>query len=346
VEHVKIRNFDLSGNSTFVISEIGNNHDQSLEKAKKLIQLSRECGANAVKFQTFVGKDICTTNQPAKDYQFEPANRHEFWHEYLDTIMLPFEWYDELIALTHQLGMAFISTPCSIERARFLKEKGADALKIASMDNNHVPFLRDLSKLGLPLIISTGMAKLSQITLAMDALGFPEKEDIAILHCVSEYPTAPEKIQLRRIQQLQAMFGGVVGFSDHSIKNYSAFASIAYGAKIIEKHFTDSRAQKGPDHFFAQQPEDFKDLVDGIREIEKAIHEPIRVRKDLATKPKMQRTLHFSRPLKAGHVITAQDVEIKRPSGGLEPLFYDVVVGMQLKKDVSGISPVTWTHLK
>jgi len=343
---MKIYNFNINRNSKcFIVAEIANNHGRNKGRAEQLIKLAAEKGANAVKFQTFLGKDIVSEKQLSSDYDYAPAQKYKYWHQYLDTIAMPFEWYPELIELTHKLGIAFSATPCSIERAKFLVDVGADSLKIASMDNNNIPFLRKVRRLGIATIISGGMIDDKNFESALSALGYPQKKDLAVLHCVSNYPTKPEDMNLLRIKKLQEKYDLPIGFSDHSISNYGAFASVAMGAKIIEKHFTLDRNLEGPDHSFSLCPQELGDLVDGVREIEAALSvSPVRADRHCADR--MYRSIRYVKDLEKGTIIKEEHLEIKRPPDGLEPKYYDDVLGKILIKDVQAFNPVRWEDFR
>jgi N-acetylneuraminate synthase/N,N'-diacetyllegionaminate synthase len=343
---MRIGNFIVGeGAPCFIIAEIANNHDKRKEQAKELIHIAAKAGAQAVKFQTFSGLDIASAGQLSTDYNWPPAHKYKYWYQYLDTISLPFEWYPELVDLTRHLGMAFIGTPCSIERAHFLVEVGADALKIASMDNNNIPFLEAVGTLQLPVIISTGMAYDDEVEEALSVLGHPNKSNIALLHCISNYPTKPQDMRLGTIKRLQSKYPIPIGFSDHALHNYGSFAAVALGAKIIEKHVTISRKLEGPDHFFSLAPGELKDLIDGIREIELGLTE-CSIRPDENAQHSMYRSIHFAVNVTKGTVLTEKHLEIKRPAVGLEPRYFWDVVGKRAARNKKAFESVTWDVLE
>ncbi len=343
---MKIGNFIIEEESPcFIIAEISNNHDQKKEQAIRLIHIAAETGSQAVKFQTFSGLDIASKGQLSTDYNWPQAHRYKYWYEFLDSIMLPFEWYPELVDLTHRLGMAFISTPCSRERVRFLVDIGADALKIASMDNTNLPFLEIVGTLDLPVIISTGMAEDDEIDEAVSVLGYPNRKDIAILHCISNYPTQPQDMCLFRIEYLKSKYSIPVGFSDHSLCNYGAFASVALGSKIVEKHITIDRNLQGPDHFFSLEPEGLQDLVRGIRDIELGLTK-MHIRTDENARKVMYRSIHVAVDVPKGETLKEEHMEIKRPAGGLAPKHFNEVVGRKTIRDLKAFEPLLWEDLK
>lgn len=343
---MKIGNFIIKKElPCFVIAEIANNHNQKKEQAKKLIHIAAEAGVQAVKFQTFSGLDIASKGQLSTDYKCSQASKYKYWYEFLDSIMLPFEWYPELVDLTHHLGMAFIATPCSVERARFLVDIGADALKIASMDNNNIPFLEIIRTFSLPIIISTGMAQDNEINEALSVIGYPDRQDIAVLHCISNYPTEPKDMNIRKIEYLKSKYSLPIGFSDHSFRNYGTFAAIALGAKIIEKHITIDRNLEGPDHFFSLEPDDLKDLVQGIRDIEMGLTE-VSGRPDEKAGKKMYRSIHVAGDVSKGEILKEEHLEIKRPAGGLEPKYFHKIIGKKVIRDLKAFEPLRWDDLE
>lgn len=229
-----------NGNPCYIVSEIGNNHDTNIETAKALIKASYEAGADAVKFQTFKSLDIVNPNMPANAYPgWDVSDRFEYWYQFVNTLAMPYEWYDELIAYTRKLGLAFISTPASIEAAHFLADKKIDALKIASMDLNNTPFLREVDHMGLPVILSTGMSMTEEI---QEAVSVFKKSPLILLHCVSNYPLGYEDANLLNIPMLKDAFSLPVGFSNHALGYDLDITAVALGACVIEKHFTFERS--------------------------------------------------------------------------------------------------------
>ncbi|MFC2156800.1 N-acetylneuraminate synthase family protein [Acidobacteriota bacterium] len=344
-EGMNFAGIEVGGESDcYIIAEIANNHDQKKAQAIQLIEIAAEAGAHAVKFQTFTGLDIVSACQPSSDYDWPPAQKYKYWYEYLNSIMLPFDWYPELIETAHRLDVAFISTPCSMERAHFLVDAGVDALKIASMDNNNLPFLEKVRGLDLPVIISSGMAEDRVLDMALNSLGYPNNPKLALLHCISLYPTPPEHLSLPSITRMRRKYSCPIGFSDHSLHNYGAFAAVVMGAKIIEKHITIDRSLPGPDHYFSLLPEELADLVKGVREIEAGLTVESE-RPDKKSGESMYRSIHVTCDLPKGSIIEEKHLEIKRPAGGIEPGDYNRVVGKTLNQDKKSFDVLTWDDL-
>lgn len=332
----------------FIIGEIGMNHDGSKEKAKELIQMAAEAGVQAVKFQTFKALDIINPTLPADYDKDEPVPDHfKFFYEYIAQFELRYEWHDELISFAHDKGLIFLSTPCSFEAIDFLASR-VPAFKVASMDLNHIPFLRKMGSQRKPVILSTGIGTYSEIEEAFYALKEGGAEDICILHCVSNYPAKPEELNIRNINTLQKLFEVPVGFSDHSTGTASSIAAVALGANIIEKHITMSRKIPGPDHYFAMEPEDLRGLVAGIREAELSLGHSSRIldQKEKEKAYTYRRSILVRRDMKQGEIIKATDLEIIRPGSGIPPVQIDNVVGLELKKDICAYTPLRWEYFK
>lgn len=346
---MKIRNRQVGGEQPcYVIAEIAQNHDGELAQAKRLIDLAAEAGADAVKLQTFRGTDICVPTQRSRDYPWPPAWKYQYWHQFLDRVMLPFRWYPELVRYAHRRGLAFIATPCSPERARFLARVGADAIKIASMDNDNLPLLRAVGRLRLPVILSTGMATLAEVEAGLRELGWPRRRDRALLHCVSNYPADPRTANLPWLATLAGAFELPIGYSDHALENHAAVAAVALGARLLEKHFTTDRSRPGPDHFFALEPDGLRDLVRGARSARAAAtrRDYHRARPDDASAARMKRSLHTARDLPKGHRLRAADLVVKRPRTGLAPRHLDELIGLRTVRAVRAHRPVTWALVK
>jgi len=343
---IKNHRFDQAS-SCFIIAEIGNNHDGKKERALELIQKAASSGAHAVKFQTFKADDIVLKNQPAPR-GFKTAKKFKSFYEFAASLAMPFDWYPSLIRKTHSLNMAFISTPCSIEAAEFLSKSGADALKIASMDVTNIPLLEKAGRLKKPVIISSGMSELYELDEALKALGYPRKNDIVLMHCLSNYPLKPQDANLAQIKALKDRYGLVVGFSDHSCQNYLAFAAVSLGAKAIEKHFTLNKKLSGPEHFFSLEPQDLKDLVEGISCIDSAVKDngSLTNRPDRDKRFIYRRSLHLACDITKGTVLEPRHIEIKRPEGGLSPKYYDAVIGKRITCNLKKYQPVTWDVFK
>lgn len=336
-----------NGNPCYIVSEIGNNHDTNIETAKALIKASYEAGADAVKFQTFKSLDIVNPNMPANAYPgWDVSDRFEYWYQFVNTLAMPYEWYDELIAYTRKLGLAFISTPASIEAAHFLADKKIDALKIASMDLNNTPFLREVDHMGLPVILSTGMSMTEEI---QEAVSVFKKSPLILLHCVSNYPLGYEDANLLNIPMLKDAFSLPVGFSNHALGYDLDITAVALGACVIEKHFTFERSNPNiAEHHFSMQPDEMKQMVEKIRLIEKAlgVYDRTMTDTELQNRKLSRRSITIKRDMQSGERIVKQDLMAVRPGTGIEPKYINDIIGKKVTRTIKAFELVHWEDLR
>jgi sialic acid synthase SpsE len=344
---LKIGNKEIGpGNPCYVVSEIGNNHNVNKEIAKRMINASFEASVDAVKFQTFKALDIVSPNVPANAYPgWDVSDKYEYWYQFVETLAMPYEWYDELIDYTRSLGLAFISTPASIEAALFLAEKKIDALKIASMDLNNIPFLQEVDKIGLPVILSTGMSTLEEIE---ETVSIFKKSPLALLHCVSNYPLKPEDANLLNIEMLKERFKIPVGFSDHALGYDLDIVAVGLGACVIEKHFTLDRSNPQiAEHHFSMQPEEMKEMVKKIRVIEKALggHNRKINENEMKNRELARRSITVMKEIKKGDVVKRRDIELIRPGTGINPVHINDVVGKRASRTLKAFEMLRWEDL-
>lgn len=332
---VEIAGKKIGDGRCYIVSEIGNNHNVNIETARKLIKASAECGADAVKFQTFRARDIVNPNVPADAYPgWDVSDKFDYWYQFVETHVMPWEWYDELIEYSRSLGLAFISTPASIEAAHFLADKKIDALKIASMDLNNTPFLREADTLGLPVILATGMSTIEEIE---EAAALFQQSPLILLHCVSNYPLDHRDANLMNIKMLKDRFTVPVGFSNHALGHDLDIAAVVLGAGMIEKHFTLDRADTSvAEHHFSMEPQEMAELVRNVRMIEKALgsYERVLSPEEIGNRENLRRSIAARHDLKAGSVIGIDDLIVVRPGTGLAPGDMDRILGKKLKTDI------------
>ena len=324
----------------FIIGEIGNNHNGNLETAKKLIDIAADAGVDAVKFQTFKGLDIVAPTVLANSYKGWDPKGFTYWYEFLDTIALSYNDHKLAFAYANEKGVIPFSTPTSPKSVEFLESIDNPIYKIASMDVTNIPLLKAVAKTGKPTIISTGMANEEEISEAIKILN---KNELVVLHCVSDYPTKPENANLKNMNFLAERFNVPVGLSDHSISNEFALASIALGGRVIEKHITyDRNASEKAEHHFALMPNELKSLVAQIRNLEKGLStkQLNRSNSELENRSNFRRGLHLNKALKQGDVIAEHDLSVVRPCLGEGPEKYDAFLGKKLAKD-----KLPWTGL-
>ncbi len=338
------------GHPCFIIAEAGVNHDGDLEKARQLIRLAREAGADAVKFQTFQTHRLVARGTATAEYQKQNLGRDTDQASMLKALELGAAEFRELFDLGRHIGIPVFSTPDEELSARLLVDLDPPAIKIGSGEVTNLPFLRLLGGLGKPLILSTGMSTLAETACAVDALEAGGASEIALLHCVSSYPAPCESLNLRAIQTMSQAFPYPVGFSDHSLGFEASLGAVALGAVLLEKHFTLDRTLPGPDHSCSLDPQQFTQYVRQIRNLEAALGNGIKLPAaiELTTRAVVRKVLVAARDLTAGTVLSEQDLLAKRSSeqAGVQPGDLEKVVGMTLTHELSADRALTWEHLR
>jgi N-acetylneuraminate synthase len=340
------RRIDFS-QPAYVIAEISANHNQSLESALKLISLAKECGADAVKIQTYTPDTMtldCNNGyfQIGEGTIWEGKNLYQLYGE----AFTPWQWHAELFTHARKVGITLFSTPFDETAVELLEKQDAPAYKIASFELVHLPLIRRVAQTGKPLIMSTGMGSLEEIAIAVETAREAGCRELALLKCTSAYPAPPEEANLRTIPHLADAFGVPAGLSDHTMGSAVAVASVCLGGCIIEKHFTQSRAVPGPDSAFSMEPAEFKAMVDNVRTAEQALG---RVSYELTEKEKASRVFRRSifvvQDIPAGGEITPENVRIIRPGHGLPPQDWERVIGRKAQKALRRGEPLTWEAL-
>ncbi|MFC1856975.1 N-acetylneuraminate synthase [Thermodesulfobacteriota bacterium] len=325
------------GQKCFIIAEAGVNHNGRLDLAIKLVDIACHAGADAVKFQTFRAERLAAPNAPKAEYQKKTTGAEESQFDMLKRLELPDAGYLELFAYCRQQGILFMSTPFDEESADMLAEIGMEIFKIPSGELTNLSFLDHVARIGRPIILSTGMATLSEVERAVDTVIEAGNRHLALLHCVSNYPADPANANLRAMNTMARAFGTPVGFSDHTSGIEVALAAIALGASIIEKHFTVDRNLPGPDHQASLEPLELTALVTGIRKIEAAMGngEKVPAVSELGTAEVARRSLVAATDLAAGSIIQKNHIAIRRPGTGLPPVMLESLVGRRLRRPVS-----------
>ncbi|OYU81529.1 MAG: N-acetylneuraminate synthase [Flavobacterium sp. BFFFF1] len=330
-----------------IIAEAGVNHNGDFELAKKLIDAAAAAQADYVKFQTFKASKLVSRNAQKADYQIKNINDGDnSQFAMLKKLELPDEWHQQLIDYADSKNIKFLSTGFDEESVDFLDRLGIDIFKIPSGEITNKPYLQHIAGKNKDIILSTGMATLQEIKDALDILieAGAQKSRIAVLHCNTEYPTPMSDVNLRAMNLIGQELGITIGYSDHTIGIEVPVAATALGARIIEKHFTLDRNMPGPDHLASLEPEELKQMVASIRNIERAISgsgikEPSESeKKNIAI---ARKSLHFRSDLSAGHIITAGDLIAIRPGTAVSPMRIDEFIGRKLKTAVAADSPLT-----
>ena len=323
----------------FIIAEAGSNHNGNLEKAKELIDVAVAAKADAVKFQIYKADSLYSRYTPEFSYL-----KGQNVYELIKDIETPREWLKELASYCEAKSIIFLATPFDFEAVDLL-DKYVPAFKIASFEIVDLELLQYAARKGKPMIISTGMANLGEIEDAINAIKSVGNDDIILLHCNSLYPTPVEVVNLKAMEAMRTAFKVPVGFSDHTLGIHIPVAAVAMGACVIEKHFTLDRTLPGPDHSFAIEPDELKEMVRCVRDVEKAKGKGIKEKSELESEEmyvKARRSIHAKVYIPKGTKITRDMLIIKRPGYGIKPKFIDIVVGREAKKDIKEDEWITW----
>lgn len=312
-----------------IIAEAGVNHNGDINIAKKLCLAAKEAGADVVKFQTWVTEKIITPNVKQADYQAENTGNTQSQFDMLKALELSYDDYREIKRYCEEIGIVFASTADEPDSLDFLVDLGIPFIKIGSGEIGNIPYLRYMGSKKMPVILSTGMGSLGDVELSIKALRDGGATDITLLHCTTSYPCPYEDVNLKAMDTLKSAFGTVVGFSDHTEGIEMAIAAVARGAKIIEKHFTLDRSMEGPDHKASTEPDEFKTMVNAIRNVEVAlgngIKSPTAAEREIS-KVVLKRIV-ARKDIAKGQFIHEDDICVKRNDVGLPANVWDLVLG-------------------
>lgn len=333
-------------NKIYIIAEAGVNHNGSIDIAKKLIDKAQESGANSVKFQTFKAEDLVSKNAGKADYQVKNTASNENQFDMLKKLELSEDDHRELIKYCEDKKIEFLSSPFDEKSALFLISLGLKTLKIPSGEITNTPFLSFLSRQKVKIILSTGMSDLAEVADAVKALGKNEN-DLTLLHCVTEYPAPYDQINLNAMQTLRNEFGFPVGYSDHTEGIEIALAAAALGATVIEKHFTLDRNMPGPDHKASLEPQELKEMVAGIRNIESAMGNGIKIPAEIEIKNMniARKSIVAKCDIKSGEELSEKYLSIKRPGSGIKPSELKHILGRKVNKNISADEVISWEDL-
>jgi sialic acid synthase SpsE len=337
------------GHPCYVIAEAGSNHNRDLATALRLIEVAADAGADAVKFQTYTAEGLYSRQTPGMSYLEEQGligERESVW-ELIKRVEIPWEWHGDLARHAAHAGITFLSTPFEEGAVDLLEEIGVPAYKIASYEVNHLPLIAHAARTGKPLLISTGMASLGDIERALDTAMTAGARDLMVMHCAVNYPPRFEDLNLRAISTLRHAFNVPVGWSDHTLGHTADVVAVALGACAVEKHFTLGRDQAGPDHPFALEPNELKEMVAAIREAEASLGSSVkRVTEAEAEMFRLgRRSLVAARDLAAGRLIARDDIAVKRPGFGIPVHEIDQVIGRHVARDLVRDEILQWDDL-
>ena len=348
-KRIKIADYVIGeGKSCFIIAEAGVNHNGDVNLARKLVDAAGDAGADAVKFQTFTAEAIVTKGAEKAPYQKEVTDAGESQYDMLKKLELSAEAHRELKDYAEKHGIILLSTPYDSYSVDFLAELGVAAFKVSSADITNLPLLAHIASRKLPVILSTGMATLEEIEDALVTLKKNGCNDIVLLHCVFNYPARIEDVNLRVMATLEKAFSLPVGYSDHTMGIEVSLAAVALGARIIEKHFTLDRKLPGPDHHASLEPGELKEMVAGIRNIEKAMGSPVKRISAAEEQNRMvcRRSIVAARDIPEGTVITGDMLAAKRPGTGIAPGNLEKIIGTKAIRHIKKDELLNWDSVR
>lgn len=334
-------------NKVFIIAELSANHGGKIEVAKETIRAARKAGADAIKLQTYTA-DTITLDSDKPDFIIEGT----IWegrklHDLYKEAYLPWEWHEELFQTAREEGFVCFSSPFDLSAVDFLEKLNTPMYKIASFEITDIPLIRYAASKGKPMIISTGIASFEDIELAVSACREEGNEDVTILKCTSAYPATLEDANLLTMQQIAKDFKVKVGLSDHTLGITAPVVATALGASVIEKHFILDKSIGGPDASFSLDVNEFSSMVDAVRKAEKALGEATYNLKDSQVKNKQfARSLYVAQDMKAGDVVTLENVRSVRPGFGLHPKHLHDILGKEVLCDLIKGTPFSLDYLK
>lgn len=321
--------------SVYIIAEAGVNHNGSIDIAKKLVKAAKQAGVDCVKFQTYITENLVTTTAKKADYQIHNTQNEDTQYSMLKKLELSFDEFRELKRYCGEMNIDFISTPFDLDSIDFLESLEMKFWKIPSGEITNFPYLKKIANTKLPVILSTGMSSIEEVSSAVDVLKKNGCPDISILHCTTEYPTPVEECNLNAVRTLKEVYGVRVGYSDHTDSILIPAAAVAVGAEIIEKHFTLDKSMEGPDHKASLEPKQLKEMVRNIRVIECALGDGVK-RPSQSEIPNIaiaRKSIVAKERICKGEVFTEENLAVKRPGTGINPMNWEYVIGKIATKD-------------
>lgn len=335
------------GVPAYIIAEMSANHAGSIERALEMIHVAKEAGADCVKIQTYT-PDTMTIDCHNEYFNIEKGTwEGENLYSLYQKAYTPWEWHKQLRDEAAKVGIDFLSTPFDNTSVDFLEELGMSFYKIASFELVDIPLLEYIASKNKPIIMSTGMGSIEEITEAVEAIYSTGNRQLALMKCSSAYPAKSEEMNLSTICDMKKRFDIPVGLSDHSMGAFSAATAVALGANIIEKHFCISRAIKNPDSTFSMEPDEFRDMVEQVREVEKAMGKvSYGVSKQEETNACFRRSLFVVKDIAAGERLTPENIRSIRPAYGLKPKYYKEVLGKVAKHEIKRGTPLSFEDIE
>ncbi|EMF88642.1 pseudaminic acid synthase [Leptospira santarosai str. ST188] len=333
----------------FIIAEMSGNHNQSLEKALKIVDAAAEAGADAIKLQTYTADTITIDKKEGEFFISDPKSlwKGESLYDLYKKAYTPWEWHESIFKRAKEKGILCFSSPFDFTAVDFLESLNVPAYKIASFENIDLPLIRKVANTGKPIIISTGMANIQEIAEAVDTVRATGNNQLILLKCTSTYPSTPDNTNILTIPHMRELFQCEIGLSDHTLGIGVAVASVALGATVIEKHFTLNRAEGGVDSVFSMEPDELKSLVvetgRAWQSLGKVTYGPTEKEKASMV---FRRSLYVVEDIKQGETITARNVKSIRPGYGLPPKYLDVVMGKKLNRNLNRGTPLSWEFIE
>lgn len=331
-----------SEGKTFIVAEMSANHNMDFNRAKEIVKAAAEAGADAIKIQTYT-PDTITIESDKPAFRTKGIWEGRTLYELYGKTYTPWEWQADLQKYAYECGIEFFSSPFDLTAIDFLEDLNVPAYKVASFEINDIPFIRKIARTGKPIIISTGIAYLEDVDLALRTCLEEGNDKVILLKCISSYPAPYENMNLKVIPNMAETFDCICGLSDHSMGTEIAVAAVAMGAKVIEKHFTLNRADGGEDAQFSMEPQEFRSMVDQIRNVEKALGKPTY----LLNKEQMEsriysRSLFAVKDIKKGDEFDEDNVKSIRPGIGMHTKYWEDVLGKKARTDIEKGTPMSW----
>ncbi|WP_257659166.1 N-acetylneuraminate synthase [Parapedobacter lycopersici] len=329
----------MENNKVLIIAEAGVNHNGDIKLAKKLIDSAVDAGADIVKFQTFIAENVISKNAIKADYQKAVTGEEESQLEMVKKLQLKFNDFRDLEKYCGEKGIQFLSTPFDMDSIEFLADLNKGIWKVPSGEITNFPYLKKIGGYNEKVILSTGMSTLGEIERAIDIIvkAGTSKDNITLLHCNTEYPTPMRDVNLKAMLTIKNAFATPVGYSDHTLGIEVPVAAVALGAKVIEKHFTLDKNMEGPDHRASLDPAELKQMINAIRNIEQALGNGTKTPSESERKniEIARKSVHIARNLRKGHVLSEDDLTVKRPGNGISPILIDEIIGCKLRSDMT-----------
>ena len=344
VKELKIKDKKIGPNHPpYLIAEMSANHNGSLEKALETIRVASECGADAIKIQTYTA-DTMTIDSDNEEFLIKGGLWNGFkLYDLYKWAETPYDWHEKLFKYAESLGLTIFSTPFDETSVDLLEKLNTPAYKIASFELIDIPLIKYIASKQKPVIFSTGMSSEKEIIEAIETMHAENNYQIILLHCISSYPAPPEKSNLNQIKNIANKFNVISGLSDHTLGTTVSTAAVALGASVIEKHFTLNRAEKSPDSEFSIEPQELTTLRKSTKKAWLSLGNEGFDRDNVESQSKLlRRSIYFIKDKKAGEIVTKNDIKRIRPGNGLSPKFEEKIIGKKLKTNVYRGDPTSW----